>query len=113
MGYRVKDLRFRTSFGGRRVILKGDLNIKADVSYRDNVTVLRNLEFDNNQVTAGQRLVAIKINADYALDTKSSCSFSFTIIIFLNSLSLLPFHKPVFDQVLRFVITLEIKSNFS
>jgi cell surface protein SprA len=67
MGYRVKDLRFRTSFGGRRVILKGDLNIKADVSYRDNVTVLRNLEFDNNQVTAGQRLVAIKINADYAL----------------------------------------------
>ena len=67
MGYRVKDLRFRTSFGGRRIILKGDLNIKADVSYRDNITVLRNLEYDNNQVTAGQRLVAIKINADYAL----------------------------------------------
>ena len=67
MGYRVKDLRFRTSFGGRRVILKGDLNIKADVSYRDNVTVLRNLEYDNNQVSAGQRLVSIKVTADYAL----------------------------------------------
>ena len=67
MGYRVKDLRFRTSFGGRRIILKGDLNIKADVSYRDNITVLRNLEYDNNQVTAGQRLVAIKLTADYAL----------------------------------------------
>jgi len=67
MGYRVKDLRFRTSFGGRRVILKGDLNIKADVSYRDNVTVLRNLEYDNNQVSAGQLLVSIKVTADYAL----------------------------------------------
>jgi cell surface protein SprA len=67
LGYRVKDVRFRTSIGGRKVTLKGDLNIKADVSYRDNITVLRNLEYDNNQVTAGQRLVAIKVTADYAL----------------------------------------------
>ena len=67
IGYRVQDVRFRTNIGGKRVILKGDLNIKADISYRDNITVLRNLEYDNNQVTAGQRLMAIKITADYAL----------------------------------------------
>jgi cell surface protein SprA len=71
----VKDLRFRTNFGGRRVTLKGDLNIKADLSYRDNVTVLRNLEFDNNQVTAGQRLLAIKIGADYALSRNLTALF--------------------------------------
>ncbi len=75
LGYRVKDLRFRTNFGGRRVTLKGDLNIKADLSYRDNITVLRNLEFDNNQVTAGQRLLAIKIGADYALSRNLTALF--------------------------------------
>ncbi|MDB2457338.1 hypothetical protein N9W60_05675, partial [Flavobacteriaceae bacterium] len=32
MGYRVKDLRFRTRIGGKRTTLKGDLNIKADLS---------------------------------------------------------------------------------
>jgi len=75
LGYRVKDVRFRTSFGGRRVTLKGDLNIRADVSYRDNITVLRNLEYDNNQVTAGQRILAIKINADYALSRNLTALF--------------------------------------
>ena len=75
LGYRVQDVQFRTSIGGRRVILKGDLNIKADVSYRDNITVLRNLEFDNNQVTAGQRLMAIKVTADYALTKNLTALF--------------------------------------
>ena len=75
LGYRVQDLRFRTSFGGRRVILSGDLNIKADISYRDNVTLLRNLEYDNNQVTAGQRLMAIKVTADYALTKNLTALF--------------------------------------
>ena len=75
LGYRVKDIRFRTNFGGKKVTLKGDLNIRADVSYRDNVTVLRNLEYDNNQVTAGQRILAIKINADYALSRNLTALF--------------------------------------
>lgn len=67
MGYRIKDLQFRTNIGGRRSTLKGDLNLKADLSYRNNITVLRNLEIDNNQVTAGQTLWSIKVTADYAL----------------------------------------------
>jgi cell surface protein SprA len=75
LGYRLKDVRFRTNFGGKRVILKGDLNIRADVSYRDNVTVLRNLEYDNNQVTAGQRILAIKVNADYNLSKNLTALF--------------------------------------
>ena len=75
MGYRVKDLRFNTNFGGRKVILKGDLNIKADFSYRNNITVLRNLEYDNNQVTAGQRLMAIKLTADYAISRNLTALF--------------------------------------
>lgn len=75
LGYRVKDVRFRTTLGGRKVTLKGDLNIRADLSYRDNITVLRNLEYDNNQVTAGQRILALKLNADYALSRNLTALF--------------------------------------
>ena len=67
LGYRIKDLPFRTSIGGRKRTMKGDLNLKADLSYRNNITVLRNLELDNNQVTAGQTLWSIKVSADYIL----------------------------------------------
>ena len=75
VGYRVKDLRVRTNVGGRRVTLSGDLNLKADFSYRDNKTILRNLEYDNNQVTAGQTLMSIKFTADYALSKNLTSSF--------------------------------------
>ena len=74
-GYRLKDLRWRTRFGGRRVTLSGDLNLKADVSYRTNLTVLRNLEYDNNQVTAGQTQMSIKFTADYAMSKNLTALF--------------------------------------
>jgi len=75
MGYRLKDLRFNTRIGGRRKTLKGDLNIKADLSYRNNITVLRNLEINDNQVTAGQTLWSIKLTADYALSRNLTSQF--------------------------------------
>ena len=52
-----------------------DLNIKADVSYRDNITVLRSLNVDNNQVTAGQTLWSIKVTADYMLSRNLTALF--------------------------------------
>jgi cell surface protein SprA len=75
MGYRLKDLRIRTSLGGRRVMLSGDLNLKADFSYRKNITILRNLEYDNNQVTAGQTLMSIKFSANYNLSKNLTSAF--------------------------------------
>ena len=51
------------------------MNIKADLSYRNNITVLRNLEIDNNQVTAGQTLWSIKVTADYALSRNLQALF--------------------------------------
>jgi len=75
LGYRIQDVRFKTNFGGRSVLLSGDLNFKADVSLRDNLTVLRNLEYYNNQVTAGQRLLAVKVTADYALTKNLTALF--------------------------------------
>ena len=75
LGYRLKDLRIRTNIGGRRITLSGDLNLKADFSYRKNITLLRNLEYDNNQVTAGQTLMSIKFSAGYNLSRNLTSLF--------------------------------------
>ncbi len=75
LGYRIKDLQFRSRVAGRQRTLKGDLNMKADLSYRNNITVLRNIEIDNNQVTAGQTLWSIKISADYNLSQNLTALF--------------------------------------
>ena len=70
LGYRFADVRLPTNISGRQTILRGDINLKADVSYRDNITVIRNLDINTNQVTSGQNVWALKFTADYAL-TKS------------------------------------------
>lgn len=67
LGYRVKDLRFTTTIGGKKTLLKSDLNFKLDLSRRDNVTIIRYLDIDNNQTTAGQTIYGIQFTTDYAL----------------------------------------------
>ena len=111
MGYRVKDLPFTTRIGGRRRTLKGDLNIKADLAYRNNITVLRNLEIDNNQVTAGQTLWSIKVTADYALTQNLQALFFYDHNFSKFAIST-AFPKPVFVLVSPSVTILEISEWF-
>ncbi|MFI2742039.1 cell surface protein SprA [Zhouia sp. PK063] len=75
LGYRFKDVQFVTSMGGNRTVLKGDLNLKADLSLRDNVTIIRNLDINTNQITAGQNIWALKFTADYALTKNLTAQF--------------------------------------
>ncbi len=66
-GYRIKDLAFEIS--GKA--FKSDLNLRADVSIRNDYTIIHKLEMDLNggydQLTAGQKMTTIKISADYQL----------------------------------------------
>jgi cell surface protein SprA len=64
-GYRVKDLRIRSSLAGASQIIKSDLNMKLDLSVRNNKTIIRYLDLDNNQVTSGQTIWNFKYSADY------------------------------------------------
>ena len=75
LGYRIKDLPFTTNIGGKRTTFKGDLNLKADLSLRDNITVIRSLDVNNNQVTAGQSIWSLKFTADYALSKNLTTLF--------------------------------------
>ena len=77
MGYRIKDLAMKFRFGGKLTKLKGDLDLRADLSLRDNITVIRAIDQDNNQVTGGQRLLSFKFFADYAINKNLTASFYF------------------------------------
>ena len=41
--------------------------MKADLSMRDNITIIRNLDIIDNKVTAGQSIWSMKFSADYSL----------------------------------------------
>ncbi|MEM6720270.1 MAG: cell surface protein SprA [Bacteroidota bacterium] len=75
LGYRFKDVRIDTRIAGKKTTLKGDLNLKADLSLRDNITIIRSLDLFNNQVTAGQTLWSLKFTADYALSKNLTALF--------------------------------------
>ena len=77
LGYRFKDLQIRSRLGGARQLIKSDLNMKADFSIRNNKTIIRYLDIDNNQVTAGQRIVNFTYSADYAFSQSLTGIFFF------------------------------------
>ena len=77
LGYRFKDVRIRSKLAGPRNVVVSDLNMKADVSIRDNKTIIRYLDLDNNQITSGQTVWNIKYSADYAFSKNFTGIFYF------------------------------------
>ena len=54
---------------------KSDLNVRTDISIRDNRTVIRKLSEDSDQITAGQRIVTLKTTFDYVLSDRFNLRF--------------------------------------
>lgn len=77
LGYRFKDVRIRSKLAGAKQVIKSDLNMKLDVSVRNNKTIIRYLDLENNQVTAGQTLYSLKYSADYAFSKNLTGLFYF------------------------------------
>ncbi len=67
-GYRFKGVKFPFEIGGKTP--KSDLNLRVDLSWRRNNTVIRKMEEGQNQVTAGQDILSIKTSADYVIDQR-------------------------------------------
>ena len=77
LGYRIKDLQIRSRLAGSRQLIKSDLVMKADFSIRNNKTIVRYLDLDNNQVTSGQTILNFKYSADYAFSKNLTGIFYF------------------------------------
>jgi len=77
LGYRIKDLRIRSKLAGPKKRIVSDLNMKADISVRDNKTIIRYLDLENNQITSGQTIWGLKYSADYAFSKNLTGIFYF------------------------------------
>ncbi|MBC7412094.1 MAG: cell surface protein SprA [Bacteroidia bacterium] len=67
-GYRFKDVKLDFNFQGTKTTLKSDINLRADLSIRNNKTIIRKASDASNQLTAGQNVTTIKFTADYAIN---------------------------------------------
>ena len=67
-GYRFKNVKFPFAIGG--IPPKSDLNLRVDLTLRDNATVIRKIEELQNQVTAGQNILSIKLSDDYVINQR-------------------------------------------
>jgi cell surface protein SprA len=85
-GYRFKDVIFSSQLADNPTgIIKSDINLKIDFSYRNNRTIVRYLDYDNNQLGGGQNIWSARLTADY------SFSKNLTAIFFYDH----SFSKPV------------------
>ncbi|MNU39527.1 hypothetical protein D3C71_282240 [compost metagenome] len=65
LGYIVRNFRLGTN-NQRGARAKGsDLNIRGDISLRDSQTSIMNILLNDSQITGGQKLMNIKLSADY------------------------------------------------
>ncbi len=79
LGYRFKEvpISFSSFGGGAGKTFKSDLNLKTDFSIRNNKTVLRSIDSDLNQVSAGQKVITISTSVDYMLSQSLTLRFFF------------------------------------
>jgi cell surface protein SprA len=76
LGYRFKDVVFSSKLADNPTgIIKSDIIMKADLSYRDNKTIVRYLDYDNNQLAGGQNVWAVKLTADYSFSKNLTAIF--------------------------------------
>ena len=69
-GYRFDNVQIIIRTGGAQKALKSDLNVRLDMSVRDNKTVARKLVENVNQPVVGQKVFTIGASADYILSDR-------------------------------------------
>jgi cell surface protein SprA len=76
LGYRFKDVIFSSQLADNPTgIIKSDINIKVDFSYRNNKTIVRYLDYNNNQLGGGQNIWSAKLTADYSFSKNLTAIF--------------------------------------
>ena len=79
-GYRIKGLTFNVmSMTGNRnkKTVKNDLVLKVDIGFKKDKTILRRIDENNSQVSAGQNKINIYVTGDYQFSTRLSAQAFF------------------------------------
>lgn len=68
-GYRIRELKLgKAQIKGKPI--KSDLNLKVDLSFRKNETVIRRIVEQVSQSTGGTNIISIKFSADYVISER-------------------------------------------
>ena len=70
LGYRFDKMDLILGSGKGQKQMSSDLNLRADISIRDNFSIIRRIEENLNQMTAGQKITTLKLTADYVLSDR-------------------------------------------
>lgn len=79
-GYIINDVRLKfVKLGPRRTSPVSNLELRGDVGIRDNITIIRRIVEESDQVTAGQRVVTAKLSADYRISQRVSAKLYYDL----------------------------------
>lgn len=67
-GYKFKDVKFPIKISNKEV--KSDLNVTLTMAIRRNVTVIRKAAEEITDATSGRKIISIKLNADYNVNSR-------------------------------------------
>ncbi len=81
LGYIIKDLPMKIKVKGNSKTIKSDMNIRGDFSIRDSQTRITNIMRDDSQVTGGQKLMSVKLSADYNISQNFNLKFFYDQMI--------------------------------
>ncbi|WP_282038374.1 cell surface protein SprA [Saccharicrinis aurantiacus] len=70
VGYRFDKMDLIFGGKGGQKKMSSDLNLRADISVRDNVAIIRKIEEGVDQLTSGQKITTLKFTADYVLSDR-------------------------------------------
>ena len=70
LGYRLQGVQLIFNGGSGQKQVNSDLDLEADVSIRNNKTIIRRIEEETNQPTSGQSLISVKFAADYVINNR-------------------------------------------
>lgn len=68
-GYRIRDVKLlNAQIRGKPI--KSDLNLKVDLSFRKNQTIIRRIVEQVSQATGGTNVISLKVSADYIINER-------------------------------------------
>lgn len=80
-GYRFKDIKIGFVFSGMKRQVVSDLNLTAGFGFKKNRTVLRKIEENINQISAGMVTMTINVAADYQISSRVGLKFYYDQVI--------------------------------
>lgn len=86
MGYQIIDRNLEYSSSSKYSTI-GSLKANIDMSYRDNLVVVRNLQNDSYQVTAGQNYFSIRVSGEYIISSRISAELFYNHDIISHEVS--------------------------